>query len=217
MAIRNKEFYERQNRILEKMASIDLQGSNNRYCWALFRKTFGFGKYEDRVSRSQMSILTGMLEVNVSRAKRELKEGLIIFCNGKIQGFNLNIDQWKKVSTQIPNKKVSTQIQKGIYKAEKKGIYTDTYKETTKKLTKEGGGVLKKLGIRAVEKLEGKKWLRQVMWQRYNFKEEFINKIFKAYSFMQCYNAYLVFEEATDVRSKEAWILAKLERSQEEE
>jgi hypothetical protein len=71
---------------------------------------------------------------------------------------------------------------------------------------------LKKLGIKEVEKLEGKKWLRQVMWQRGNFTENFIDKIFEIYSFMQCYDTYIAYEEAHNVRDKQAWFLAKLER-----
>ena len=212
MVIRNKEFYERQNKIVEKLAKSNLSGSDLKYCLVVFRKTFGFGKYEDRISRSQIAEMTNMAEVSVSRTGKRLKKRRILIKKGKIKGFNLNTNTWEKVTMLLPFQKVTKLLPKGNNQAEKKGNEAVTYKETTKKLPKEGGEVLKKLGIRAVEKLEGKKWLRQVMWQRYGFKEEFINRIFKAYSFMKCYNAYLVFEEAINVKSKEAWILAKLER-----
>lgn len=212
MVIRNKEFYEKMNRIIEKLAKSNLSGTDLKYCLVIFRKTFGFGKYEDRISRSQIAEMTNMAEVSVSRTGSKLKKRRILIKKGKIKGFNLNTNTWEKVTMLLPFEKVTGLLPKGNNQAEKKGNNAVTYKETTKKLTKEGGVVLKRLGIKEVEKLEGKKWLRQVMWQRYSFKKEFIDRILKEYGFTKCYDAYLAFEEAKNVFDKKAWILARLER-----
>jgi hypothetical protein len=76
---------------------------------------------------------------------------------------------------------------------------------------------MKKLEIKEVEKLEGKKWLRQVMWQRDGFSIKFIDEIFEIYSFMQCYDTYIAYQDAHNVREKQAWFLAKLRRGPEPE
>jgi phage replication O-like protein O len=217
MAIRDKEFYTRSNKILEKLAKTDLSINQGKYCFALFRKTFGYGKYADRISRLQFKGLTGILEVNISRVRRELKVRNIIHKKGEIEGFNLNTDLWVTVSGSILLVTVSGSIPNSISQAEDSSIGADTYKELTKNSTKKGGVGLKKLSYKEAEKLEGKTWLKQVMWQRSNFSIKFIDEIFGMYDFMTCYNAYIAFQEAHNVRKKEAWILARLERGPEPE
>ena len=205
MRKRTKEFYERMNKVNEKLASMDLSGEQNRYCWALFRKTLAWGKYEDRISRSQIAEMTGMLEVNVSRTKRELKKGNIIQCNGKIQRFNLNIEQWKKVSIRIPIKKVSIRIQKGIHQAEKKGIHRDTYKETTKKTLKEGRDFYMKLSRKEIEGLETENWYRAVMWNYGKFGMEYIEKTIKEYDYDTRMSCWYIYADSGNIRNKEAF------------
>ncbi|MBA7582512.1 hypothetical protein ES708_24442 [subsurface metagenome] len=215
--MRTKEFYKIQNRVLEKLSKTKLYPNEGQYCWLLFRETFGYGNLKAKISRSRISDLTGILEVNVSRIEKKLKKRNIIHVSSKYKEFNLDITKWQKVSGLIPFQKVSGLIQKGINQAEKKGIRVDTLLTKKKENSKKGGVGLKKLGIKEVEKLEGKKWLKQIMWQRYKFKEEFIDKIFKMYDFMTCYNAFLIYEESHGIRDKEAWLLAKLQRGPETE
>ncbi len=215
MAIRTKEFYKFQNGVLEKLSKTNLSKNENKYTWLLFRETFAYGNLKAKISRSRISELTGILEVNVSRTERRLKERNIIIVNSKYKGFNPDIAKWEKVSLLIPFEKVSLPIQKGIDRAEKKGIATDTLLTKKKEDSKKGGVGLKKLSYKEAEKFEGKKWLKQVMWQRGNFTENFIDKIFKIYSFMQCYDTYIAYGEAHDVRDKEAWFLAKLRQGPE--
>ncbi|GAI67967.1 unnamed protein product [marine sediment metagenome] len=212
MAIRTKEFYKFQNRILEKLSKTKLYPNEGQYCWNLFRETYGYGNLKAKISRSRISDLTGILEVNVSRTERRLKERNIIIVSGKYKEFNLDIAKWKKVSGLIPFQKVSGLIQKGIKQAEKKGIRVDTLLTKKKETYKKGRAVMKELSYKETGKLEGKKWLKQVAWQEYNFSEKFLDKIFGMYDFMKCYNAYIAFQDAYNVRDKEAWILAKLER-----
>lgn len=213
---RTKEFYERMNRVNEKLAETKLSENDGRYCWALFRKTFGYGKYEDRISRSQFAEMTGILEVNISRSERRLKKRNIIYENGKTTGFNLDIGQWEKVSLSIPFQKVSIAIQKGIDRAEKKGIAVDTYKETTKKATKKGRMVYKKLSKKGIDKLEKIDWFRAIMYNTGRFPEDYIDDIIGKYKFNKLMNCWYIFVEAKNVYNKIGFFNSLLDKHQED-
>jgi phage replication O-like protein O len=212
MGIRTKEFYKLQNRVLEKLSKTDLSQNDNKYCWLLFRETFGYGNLKTKILGVRISDLTGILKTHVSRTERRLKERNIIIVNSKYKGFNTDISKWEKLPLPIPFEKLPLPVQKVTDRAEKKVTATGTLLTKKKENSKKGGGVLKKLGIKEVEKLEGKKWLKQVMWQRYNFKEIFIDQILNKWEFEACYDVLLSYEESHGVRDKEAWFLAKLER-----
>lgn len=217
MAIRTKEFYRVQNRILEKLSKTDLSKNESKYTWLLFRETFAYGDLKAKISRSRISDLTGIRETHVSDVERRLKGRNIIIVSSKYKGFNPDIAKWEKVQVSGPFKKVQVSGLKGPGRTEKKGPGIWTLLTKKKEYSKKGVGVLKKLGIKEVDKLEGKKWLKQVMWQREKFSESFIDEIFKIYTFTQCYDTYLAYQDAHLVRDKEAWVLAKLRRGPEEE
>jgi phage replication O-like protein O len=212
VGIRTKEFYNFQNRVMEELEKTKLSPNDNKYCWALFRETCGYGDYKTRISRERISDLTHISETHVSDVERRLKERNIIVVSGKIKGFNPDIAKWEKVQVSGLFEKVQVSGLKGPGRAEKKGPGIGTLLTKKKEYSKKGGGVLKRLKIKAVEKLEGKKWLKQVMWQRYSFKEEFIDKILNKWEFEACYDVFLAYEESHGVRNKEAWFLSKLEQ-----
>ncbi|MBA7530426.1 hypothetical protein ES705_22633 [subsurface metagenome] len=217
MAIRTKEFYKFQNRVLEKLSKSGLSQNDNKYCWLLFRETFGYGNLKAKISRDRISDLTGISGTHVSDVERRLKERNIIVISSKNKGFNLDITKWQKVQLSGHFKKVQLSGLKGPGKAEKKGPAIRTLLTKKKENSKKGGVGLKKLEIKEVDELEGKEWLKQVMWQRGNFTEKFIDEIFEIYSFMKCYNAYLAYLDTNNVRFKESWLMAKLQRGQEPE
>ncbi len=217
MAIRTKEFYEFQNKVMENLRDTYLSPNESKYCWTLYRKTCGYGEYNAKISRSDISGFTRILEVHVSRTEQRLKSRNIIYVNGKIKGFNPDISKWEKVPPLVPFQKVPPLVLKGTAAGTKK-VPPLVPPLSTKALRNPKKGVgLKKLGIKEVEKLEGKKWLRQVMWQRDGFSIRFIDEIFKIYSFMQCYDTYIAYQDAHNVRDKQAWFLAKLRRGPEPE
>jgi len=121
MAIRTKEFYKFQNRILEKLSKTDLSKNESKYTWLLFRETFGYGNLKAKISRSRISDLTGIRETHVSDTERRLKERNIIIVNSKYKGFNHDISKWEKVQLSGPFKKVQLSGLKGPGRAEKKG------------------------------------------------------------------------------------------------
>jgi phage replication O-like protein O len=209
---RDKEFYLRMNRVMEKLAATNLSENDGKYCWALFRKTLAYGKYEDRISRSQLSKMTGILEVHISRTESRLKKRGIIFNNGKTKGFSLNIDLWEKVPLQVPFQKVPTAVQKGTNRAEKKGTAIGTYKETTKKLPKEAGEVAKPLTRKDIDKLEGLEYIRAEMIYSNRFDIKFIDEMINKHSFMKLYDCWLALQEEYNVRNPAGWFVAKLDK-----
>ena len=217
MAIRTKEFYKLQNRVLEKLSKTDLSQNDNKYCWLLFRETFGYGNLKAKILGVRISDLTGISKTHVSRTERRLKERNIIIVNSKYKGFNPDISKWEKLPLPIPFEKLPLPVQKVTDRAEKKVTATGTLLTKKKENSKKGGGVLKKLNYKETEKLEGREWLIQVMWQRYGFKQKFINEILNKYEFEACYDGLLAYEDSHGIRDKEAWILAKLERGPEPE
>ena len=210
MIKRDKEFYTRSNKIIEKLAKSNLSGTDLKYCLVLYRKTFGYGKYEDRISRSQIAFMTGILEVHVSRTEKRLKDKKIIHKNSKSKGFNLNTDQWEKVPGLVPFKKVPELVSKGTNRAEKKGTNAGTYKETTKKSPNKGVRSRSKRTRKEVDKLEGKAWLRADMELSGKFTKKFIDEYLSTAEFTPLYDAYYELGLAYKVRDSEAWLIAKL-------
>ena len=212
MGIRTKEFYERMNKIMEKLALTYLSPNESKYCWVVFRKTYGFGKYEDLIKRDLMARLTKMDKTTVSSIKSRLRKRSIILANGDIIRLNLNTAQWEivKVSSLLKIVKVSSLNSEGRAEKNSEGIVT--LQRTNKENSKKGDLGLKKLNYKETEMLEGGEWLKQVMWQRYSFTEDFIGRILNKWGFEACYDVFLSYEESHGVRDKEAWFLAKLER-----
>jgi phage replication O-like protein O len=176
MAIRTEEFYKRQNRVMEKLAKTHLSPNESKYCWALFRKTFGYGEYKEFIKRGLMTFLTGLSRSRVSYIKKRLKERNIIFENSSVMGFNLNTDQWEMLQVSGTFKMLQVSGTNVTDRGYKNVTGIGTLLRTNKENSKKGGGVLKKLSYKETDKLEGKKWLKQVMWQSGNFREDFIDK-----------------------------------------
>ena len=217
MAIRTKEFYKRQNRVMEKLAKTHLSPNESKYCWALFRKTFGYGEYKEFIKRGLMTFFTDLSRSRVSYIKKRLKERNIIFENSSVMGFNLNTDQWEMLQVSGTFKMLQVSGTNVTDRGYKNVTGIGTLLRTNKENSKKGAGVLKKLNYKEMEKLEGGNWLKQVMWQRYSFKEEFIDRILNKWEFEACYDVFLAYEESHGVRDKENWFLAKLERGPEPE
>ena len=217
MAIRDKEFYKRSNKILEKLAWISLTEYQHKYCLILYRKTFGFGKYEDIISRSQFEELTGMDPTNVSHVRNQLKKRNIFHKKGNIEGFNLNTNQWDKVFVQTLLKIVSPQTLNSVSQADKNSVSTNTYKETTKKLTKEGVILNRKMTRKEILELEGKPWLEADMVYNKGYSKDFVNRYISMAPFMTLYNAYVDLDNAWGVKDRCAWLMAKVDREPREE
>jgi len=205
MSERSKEFYARQNRIMEKLAGIKLTESQHKYCWVEFRKTFGWGKYEDIISRDQFAKLTGMLETNVSHTRTELKDRNIIYMHKKKEGFNLNTDQWDKVSPHTLFETVSPHTPNSVSQADNNSVPTHTYKETTKKLSPKKDSFYKEMLGKKINDLEGDPWYKAIMWNEAKFSIDYIEETIRKYSFNTRMNCWYLYANASKVIDKEAY------------
>ena len=66
------------NEILEALAKVNLSAYESRTVFALWRKTYGFQKKEDRISVSQFQEITGLKRQHQCRSLRELEGRQII-------------------------------------------------------------------------------------------------------------------------------------------
>lgn len=131
------------NEILEALGRIRISGEATQVLNVILRKTYGFGKKQDRISLSQFILATGMKKPTVCRAINKLlsMEIIIKIDNelGEIYCIQKDFDEWKPLAKKITlAKKIITVIKKDNSSLSKK-IHT---KETTTKetLTKERSG-----------------------------------------------------------------------------
>ena len=132
------------NEIVEALAKTYLSSYESQVLWAIFRKTYGWHKKEDRINGSQLSKMTGISESHVSRTLKGLARRNIIIRNGKKISFQKDYEQWEKLPIQasikklpIQDKKLPIQVSKVTYSGKKKlpiQVYT---KETKRNYTKE--------------------------------------------------------------------------------
>lgn len=84
------------NEIIEALARINLSAYEQRVMMAIFRKTYGWHKKQDRISYSQFEELTGLNRRHVGRAIRSLQSRLIITTTGN--GYRLRYGLQKDYS-----------------------------------------------------------------------------------------------------------------------
>lgn len=87
------------NEILEALARTSISTYQSRVLWAIFRKTYGFGKKVDKISLSQLSEMTGIQKAHVGQARRELIARKILTVAGEAIGFNKNHAEWCDLET----------------------------------------------------------------------------------------------------------------------
>lgn len=106
------------NEILEKLAMIRISGEARQMLDVVLRKTYGWGKKEDRIATSQFMELTGLSRLAIPKARKKLLQMNLITVSKKgysqilSYSFQKDYDKWVGVS-----KKVYC-IPKGI------GVYT---------------------------------------------------------------------------------------------
>lgn len=90
------------NALLEALAKARLSGSEFRCLMFLFRKTYGWGKKEDRISFSQWEEGTDTKKTHVFKTLNDLVQKKVIYRrldSGQVPfyGFNKYVEQWEGV------------------------------------------------------------------------------------------------------------------------
>ena len=83
------------NDLYEELIGADLTRNQAKVAHAICRKTYGFNKKSDRISDSQLSVLTKLPRQKVNKAKNELIAMNVIVHIGREIGPNKNISEWK--------------------------------------------------------------------------------------------------------------------------
>ncbi|MCK5614384.1 replication protein [Candidatus Pacearchaeota archaeon] len=106
------------NDIMDAIIRIRIPGESRQVLDFILRKTYGYGKKEDRISLSQFVLATGMKKSNIVRAINKLCSMNIVIKKDttyiNIYRFNKDFDKWKPLSKRIPG--VSKRITRGIKK-----------------------------------------------------------------------------------------------------
>ncbi|GAI60922.1 unnamed protein product [marine sediment metagenome] len=210
MGIRTKEFYEFQNRVMEKLEKTNLSQNESKYCWTLFRESFGRGEVNVKIKGSEMAEKTGLYEANVSDIQKRLKSRKIIQINGKIKGFNLNTDEWENLQAPVSFKNLQAPVRKSYRHQEEKVTGTSNSSLIKKEKNSLKKGFYKKLSRKEIDKLEGKPWLRATMIELENLPKNSTDRFLEMADFTGCYNAWLALQDAYGVRDKIAWLIAKV-------
>lgn len=82
------------NELLEAVMAADLTARQLKVVLALIRKTYGFGKKFDRITNTQIAMMTGIHHTHVCKAKNEMIAMKIIVTNGQAIGINKVISEW---------------------------------------------------------------------------------------------------------------------------
>ncbi|HUV00693.1 MAG TPA: replication protein [Bacteroidales bacterium] len=108
------------NEIMEALCRIRIPGEARQVLDTVLRKTYGFGKKEDRISLSQFCLSTGLSKVSVCKSQKKLQLMNVVHITQKgndiIKTFsiNKNFDTWKPLPKKVTlPKKVMGVTQKG--------------------------------------------------------------------------------------------------------
>ena len=134
------------NEIVEALCTTQLSGYESRILWALFRKTYGWHKKEDRISLSQFQELTGLPIPKISNTLKRLvlRKMVSVTENGKGKTKSYCFQKVYTLWRDLPEKVIPKMAiaEKGITENRSKGLpISASTKET---LTKEKESLPKK-------------------------------------------------------------------------
>ncbi|NRF76629.1 replication protein [Citrobacter braakii] len=96
------------NELLEAVMAADLTARQLKVVLAVIRKTYGFGKKFDRITNTQIAMMTGIHHTHVCKAKNEMIAMNIIVTNGQSIGVNKVISEWNFEISQVSESLVKT-------------------------------------------------------------------------------------------------------------
>ena len=125
------------NDLYEELIGADLTRNQAKVAHAICRKTYGFNKKSDRVSDSQLSVLTKLPRQKVNKAKNELIAMNVIVRIGHEIGPNKNLSEWK-IDCHQNSDNVTKTVTKSVTKtvtrlSPKQGHTKDTLKDNKEK------------------------------------------------------------------------------------
>jgi len=130
------------NEIVEALMRTNLSSYQSRILWAIWRKTYGWGKKEAWISNSNFVELTGMRKQHVNRTLKELKERNIVTNTGYKVAFNKIYTQWRQLPRQVTVTSTGNSVTNSGSKvtctgAHKRKLIKETITKETKEIYKE--------------------------------------------------------------------------------
>lgn len=104
------------NALYEELIGADLTKNQSKVAHAICRKTYGFGKKMDRISDSQLALITRLPRQKVNKAKNDLINMKVILREGMLIGPNKSIDQWQIEGCHYSGDNVTTTVTKDVTK-----------------------------------------------------------------------------------------------------
>jgi phage replication O-like protein O len=170
------------NEILEKLATINLSSYQIRVLLFIFRKTYGYGKKEDRIAVSQLVKATGIRKSHISRTKKELLLRKLVTSNGNKIAFQKDSTLWCKLPKQVTIRKVTTSGQKITSLGQKLPLQGNTKETIQQIITKDinkGLSLFKEINP-SYEQLFKNKTQRDALKRLINqYGEEWVIKLIK--------------------------------------
>ena len=131
--------------ILEHLCWPGINGSELRLIIFVIRKTYGYGKKQDKISLSQFQKGLLIKRANVCRSIRSLVAKRILHKTNNIYKFNKNWEEWVVAKRIHSSQKDNGVVAKRLPKVVAKRIHTKDSKETiTKDITSSPAGSLEK-------------------------------------------------------------------------
>ncbi|EBK8975373.1 replication protein [Salmonella enterica subsp. enterica serovar Falkensee] len=104
------------NALYDELIGADLTKNQSKVAHAICRKTYGFGKKMDRISDSQLAMLTRLPRQKVNKAKNELIAMKVILREGVQIGPNKNIAEWQIEGCHYSGDNVTALVTKSVTK-----------------------------------------------------------------------------------------------------
>lgn len=194
-----------ENEILDLLLILKLTKRQIKTMLAAVRLLNGFNKKKDKIPLSQFSKVMRMGKGHCSKTVNELIE-MRMLC--KKEGdicINKDFKQWEGVTDLVTLKGLPIWVKKVTVLGNKKVTNLDPSKDTPKTLSKQRGDHFVKLSGKEIDKLEGDPWYKAVMYNAGGFSIFYIQGTVDDYPFNTRMSCWYLYEEAKNVRDKEAY------------
>lgn len=104
------------NTLYEELIGADLTKNQSKVAHAICRKTYGYSKKTDRISDSQLAVITRLPRQKVNKAKNELIAMNVVVREGNKIGPNKNILEWEITGCHYSGDNVTKSVTKDVTK-----------------------------------------------------------------------------------------------------
>ncbi|MBA7545007.1 hypothetical protein ES705_37369 [subsurface metagenome] len=181
------------------------------------RMVNGWNKESLQIPVSTYSNRLGIDLRYTKRLLKKLTEENMIHRNGSLTSIPGDYIQWWGSGKNLPPPGVVKILQKGGQKLPLKQWSNITTLNTPTLQVNTPEVFYMKLSRKEIEKLESERWYRAVMWNYGKFSKEYIEKTIKDYDYNTRMSCWYLYQEASNVRNKEAYFSKLLENYQAKE